>query len=322
MERLSMALLKKLVRNPKSVTSYQQCLFWLFQHMVKYPHYFATDTRDANFDKGSIKLDLKDIDLKRLSFEIERERYHYACGVNKEEYINCGKYRKEKFFGNQQVISLTPQDSLLVVGITGGLLLNWCRLCVCKTCCFIHRVSWWHQIMTGPEPSCLKDYYVKHKVVCLQIRGQKFPSSVRVWYWFDSQPFPPGLEGNSWLESEYWGVEVNFLLTGAEKWGWHVTDLILPIYIYRHIIYIYIGKIMLRSPLLISLLSFVVLVSFLSLMCGIQARLLRKEQKIWRSTERTEVWNSCFETRRKAVWALLSLEWSIGILGSLLRKCM
>jgi len=51
--------------------------------MVKYPQYSPTDTRDANFDKGSIKLDLKDIDLKRLSFEIERERYRYAYGVNK-----------------------------------------------------------------------------------------------------------------------------------------------------------------------------------------------------------------------------------------------
>lgn len=55
----------------------------VFQHMVKYPQYLPTDTRDANFDKGSIKLDLKDVDLKRLSFEIERERYQYAYGVNK-----------------------------------------------------------------------------------------------------------------------------------------------------------------------------------------------------------------------------------------------
>lgn len=125
----------------QTVRSYQQCLFWLFQHMVKYPHYLPTDTRDANFDKGSIKLDLKDIDLKRLSFEIERERYWYACGANKEEYINCGKYRKEKFLGNQQVTSLTPQDSVLVVRMTGGLLLNWWRLCLCKTCCFTHRKS-------------------------------------------------------------------------------------------------------------------------------------------------------------------------------------
>ncbi|RMC10791.1 hypothetical protein DUI87_12503 [Hirundo rustica rustica] len=37
----------------------------------------AGDSRDANFDKGSAKLDLKDIDLKRLSFEIERERLDY-----------------------------------------------------------------------------------------------------------------------------------------------------------------------------------------------------------------------------------------------------
>ncbi|KAM6049164.1 merlin-like isoform 4-T4 [Chlamydotis macqueenii] len=46
-------------------------------HMLKYPQYLPNDTRDANFDKGSIKLDLKDIDLKRLSFEIERERLDY-----------------------------------------------------------------------------------------------------------------------------------------------------------------------------------------------------------------------------------------------------
>nr|XP_009674207.1 PREDICTED: merlin-like [Struthio camelus australis] len=48
-----------------------------YPHMVKYPQYSPSDTRDANFDKGSIKLDLKDIDLKRLSFEIERERLDY-----------------------------------------------------------------------------------------------------------------------------------------------------------------------------------------------------------------------------------------------------
>nr|XP_025963004.1 merlin-like isoform X3 [Dromaius novaehollandiae] len=49
-----------------------------YPHMVtKYPQYSPTDMRDANFDKGSIKLDLKDIDLKRLSFEIERERLDY-----------------------------------------------------------------------------------------------------------------------------------------------------------------------------------------------------------------------------------------------------
>ncbi|KAM6192689.1 merlin-like isoform 4-T5 [Sarcoramphus papa] len=48
-----------------------------YPHMVKYPQYSPTDTRDANFDKGSMKLDLKDIDLKRLSFEIERERLDY-----------------------------------------------------------------------------------------------------------------------------------------------------------------------------------------------------------------------------------------------------
>ncbi|XP_068765967.1 merlin isoform X2 [Struthio camelus] len=48
-----------------------------YPHMVKYPQYSPSDSRDANFDKGSIKLDLKDIDLKRLSFEIERERLDY-----------------------------------------------------------------------------------------------------------------------------------------------------------------------------------------------------------------------------------------------------
>lgn len=46
-------------------------------------------------------------------------------------------------------------------------------------------------------------------------------------------------------------------------------------------IYIYIkGKIMQRSLLVTSFLSSVVLVSLLSLMCGLQAGLLRKEQKI------------------------------------------
>ncbi|NXX69044.1 MERL protein, partial [Spizella passerina] len=48
-----------------------------YPHMAKYPQYSPGDSRDANFDKGSIKLDLKDIDLKRLSFEIERERLDY-----------------------------------------------------------------------------------------------------------------------------------------------------------------------------------------------------------------------------------------------------
>ena len=58
--------------------------------------------------------------------------------------------------------------------------------------------------MAGPEPSCLKDCDVKHKAVCLSnSKLEEFPSSVRVWYWFDSQAFPLGLEGNSWLESEY-----------------------------------------------------------------------------------------------------------------------
>ncbi|XP_057229345.1 merlin-like [Malurus melanocephalus] len=48
-----------------------------YPHMAKYPQYSPGDSRDVNFDKGSIKLDLKDIDLKRLSFEIERERLDY-----------------------------------------------------------------------------------------------------------------------------------------------------------------------------------------------------------------------------------------------------
>ncbi|NXY37012.1 MERL protein, partial [Pomatorhinus ruficollis] len=48
-----------------------------YPHMAKYPQYSPGDSRDANFDKGSTKLDLKDIDLKRLSFEIERERLDY-----------------------------------------------------------------------------------------------------------------------------------------------------------------------------------------------------------------------------------------------------
>uniref|UniRef100_A0A8C8RGM4 Merlin n=1 Tax=Pelusios castaneus TaxID=367368 RepID=A0A8C8RGM4_9SAUR len=40
---------------------------------LKYP--VSYPVRDVNFDKGSVKMDLKDVDLKRLSFEIERERY-------------------------------------------------------------------------------------------------------------------------------------------------------------------------------------------------------------------------------------------------------
>ncbi|XP_025070816.1 merlin-like isoform X5 [Alligator sinensis] len=48
-----------------------------YPHVARYPHHLPADTRDVNFDKGSVKLDLKDIDLKRLSFEIERERLDY-----------------------------------------------------------------------------------------------------------------------------------------------------------------------------------------------------------------------------------------------------
>ncbi|XP_059721834.1 merlin-like isoform X2 [Haemorhous mexicanus] len=56
-----------------------------YPHMAKYPQYSPGDSRDANFDKGSIKLDLKDIDLKRLSFEIERERLDYLENSRKFE---------------------------------------------------------------------------------------------------------------------------------------------------------------------------------------------------------------------------------------------
>ncbi|XP_030392668.1 merlin-like isoform X6 [Gopherus evgoodei] len=46
-------------------------------HVARYPHHSPADTRDVNFDKGCVKMDLKDVDLKRLSFEIERERLDY-----------------------------------------------------------------------------------------------------------------------------------------------------------------------------------------------------------------------------------------------------
>uniref|UniRef100_A0A8C3HMU8 FERM domain-containing protein n=1 Tax=Chrysemys picta bellii TaxID=8478 RepID=A0A8C3HMU8_CHRPI len=48
-----------------------------YLHVARYPHHSPADTRDVNFDKGSVKMDLKDVDLKRLSFEIERERLDY-----------------------------------------------------------------------------------------------------------------------------------------------------------------------------------------------------------------------------------------------------
>ncbi|XP_043355363.1 merlin-like isoform X3 [Dermochelys coriacea] len=48
-----------------------------YLHVARYPHHSAADNRDVNFDKGSVKMDLKDVDLKRLSFEIERERLDY-----------------------------------------------------------------------------------------------------------------------------------------------------------------------------------------------------------------------------------------------------
>ncbi|XP_050785672.1 merlin-like isoform X6 [Gopherus flavomarginatus] len=48
-----------------------------YLHVARYPHHSPADTRDVNFDKGCVKMDLKDVDLKRLSFEIERERLDY-----------------------------------------------------------------------------------------------------------------------------------------------------------------------------------------------------------------------------------------------------
>lgn len=48
--------------------------FGLFQHTAKCFHSFSAEAIDAGTDKGSVKLDLRDIDLKRLSLEIERER--------------------------------------------------------------------------------------------------------------------------------------------------------------------------------------------------------------------------------------------------------
>uniref|UniRef100_A0A8D0G8P7 FERM domain-containing protein n=1 Tax=Sphenodon punctatus TaxID=8508 RepID=A0A8D0G8P7_SPHPU len=48
-----------------------------YPHTARSPQHLPADTRDANFDKGSAKLDLKDVDLRRLSFEIEKERLDY-----------------------------------------------------------------------------------------------------------------------------------------------------------------------------------------------------------------------------------------------------
>ncbi|XP_037736135.1 merlin isoform X3 [Chelonia mydas] len=48
-----------------------------YLHVARYPPHSPADTRDVSFDKGSVKMDLKDVDLKRLSFEIERERLDY-----------------------------------------------------------------------------------------------------------------------------------------------------------------------------------------------------------------------------------------------------
>uniref|UniRef100_A0ACB8ED56 Uncharacterized protein n=2 Tax=Sphaerodactylus townsendi TaxID=933632 RepID=A0ACB8ED56_9SAUR len=49
------------------------------------PPAFTAGTRDASADKGGVKLDLRDIDLKRLSLEIERERLDYLDKSRKFE---------------------------------------------------------------------------------------------------------------------------------------------------------------------------------------------------------------------------------------------
>ncbi|XP_054857858.1 merlin-like [Eublepharis macularius] len=49
------------------------------------PPSFLADAKDVIADKGSIKLDLRDIDLKRLSLEIERERLDYLDKSRKFE---------------------------------------------------------------------------------------------------------------------------------------------------------------------------------------------------------------------------------------------
>nr|XP_006113170.1 merlin isoform X2 [Pelodiscus sinensis] len=48
-----------------------------YPHVAQYSSHSPADTRDVNLDKGSGKMDLKDVDLKRLSFEIEKERLDY-----------------------------------------------------------------------------------------------------------------------------------------------------------------------------------------------------------------------------------------------------
>ncbi|XP_077168919.1 merlin-like isoform X1 [Paroedura picta] len=52
---------------------------------AKCPPSFLADTRDASADKGGVKSDLRDIDLKRLSLEIERERLDYLDKSRKFE---------------------------------------------------------------------------------------------------------------------------------------------------------------------------------------------------------------------------------------------
>ncbi|XP_070591219.1 merlin-like isoform X9 [Erythrolamprus reginae] len=54
-------------------------------HTVKCASSLPADTRDTSNDKGFVKMDLRDIDLKRLSLEIERERLDYLDKSRKFE---------------------------------------------------------------------------------------------------------------------------------------------------------------------------------------------------------------------------------------------
>ncbi|KAL7987068.1 hypothetical protein Chor_005987 [Crotalus horridus] len=54
-------------------------------HTVKCTSSPPADTRDTSGDKGFVKMDLRDIDLKRLSLEIERERLDYIDKSRKFE---------------------------------------------------------------------------------------------------------------------------------------------------------------------------------------------------------------------------------------------
>ncbi|XP_044311993.1 merlin-like isoform X1 [Varanus komodoensis] len=56
-----------------------------FPHIAKCTQPFSVDARDPSTDKGPLKLDLRDSDLKRLSFEIERERLEYLDKSRKFE---------------------------------------------------------------------------------------------------------------------------------------------------------------------------------------------------------------------------------------------